>query len=59
MEAGQGIDERYKEYTPTDASVAALLSRDSASPKEPYKAAIEDTMIITMKGISAGMQNTG
>lgn len=27
--------------------------------QEPYKAAVEDCLIITMKGISAGMQNTG
>jgi phosphoenolpyruvate carboxylase len=38
----------------------ALLTRDISSAwKDPYKAAVEDTLIITMKGVSAGMQNTG
>ena len=37
----------------------ALLLRDPHAARQPYKAAIEDTMILTMKGISSGMQNTG
>jgi hypothetical protein len=28
-------------------------------PKDYYHAAVSDTLIITMKGIAAGMQNTG
>jgi phosphoenolpyruvate carboxylase len=27
--------------------------------KDYYQAAVSDTLIITMKGIAAGMQNTG
>jgi phosphoenolpyruvate carboxylase len=40
---------------------ADLLSRDGGVPgdKAPLLSAVEDTVIITMKGISAGMQNTG
>ena len=53
------LDEKKDKYVPTDPEVAAILSRDPNSKKHPYSAAIEDTLIITMKGISAGMQNTG
>ena len=53
------LDDKWQNYTPTDPEVAAILSRDPNSKKHPYSAAIEDTLIITMKGISAGMQNTG
>jgi len=60
IEAGQGIDHSYKDYKPDDPAVKALLTRDiSSAMKDPYKAAVEDCLIITMKGISAGMQNTG
>jgi phosphoenolpyruvate carboxylase len=60
IESGQGIDSAYKNYQPDDPAVKALLTRDiSSAMKEPYKAAVEDCLIITMKGISAGMQNTG
>ncbi|EIE27459.1 PEPCase 1 [Coccomyxa subellipsoidea C-169] len=60
MESGQGIDSAYKDYKPDDPAVQALLTRDISSAwKDPYKAAVEDTLIITMKGVSAGMQNTG
>ena len=51
---------RFDNYVPTDPDVAAMLKREGPdSAKDPYKAAVEDAMIITMKGISAGMQNTG
>ena len=50
----------FANYVPTDPDVAAMLKREGPdSAKDPYKAAVEDAMIITMKGISAGMQNTG
>ena len=40
-----------KEYQPDDPAVKALLTRDvSSAMKEPYKAAVEDCLIITMKG---------
>jgi len=35
----------------------ALMSRGQHD--NPLVAAVEDTMIITMKGVAAGMQNTG
>ena len=51
---------RFVNYVPADPDVAAMLKREGPdSAKDPYKAAVEDAMIITMKGISAGMQNTG
>ncbi|KAK9845098.1 hypothetical protein WJX74_010567 [Apatococcus lobatus] len=53
------LEDKRQSYVPTDPEVAAILSRDPNSKKHPYEAAIEDTLIITMKGISAGMQNTG
>ena len=53
------LEDKKQNYVPTDPEVAAILSRDPNSKKHPYEAAIEDTLIITMKGISAGMQNTG
>ena len=60
MESGQGIDPRYKSYQPQDREVIAMLTRDVTTPhKEPYKAAVEDCLIICMKGVAAGMQNTG
>lgn len=40
-----------------DADALAIMSRGDA--KHPFEAALEDTLIITMKGIAAGMQNTG
>ena len=42
-----------------DVQIRSLLLRDPHAARQPYKAAIEDTMILTMKGISSGMQNTG
>ena len=40
-----------QEYQPDDPAVKALLTRDvSSAMKEPYKAAVEDCLIITMKG---------
>ena len=59
IEAGEKIDHKYDKYEPTDPEMKALLARDPVSSKQPYKAAVEDTLIITMKGISAAMQNTG
>ena len=59
IEAGEKIDLKYEKYEPTDPEMRSLLARDPVSQKQPYKAAVEDTLIITMKGISAAMQNTG
>ena len=45
---------------PPPGAAATLLTRGDRGPEaDPYRAAVEDTVIITMKGISAGMQNTG
>jgi phosphoenolpyruvate carboxylase len=46
-------------YTPTDPEVVSLLARDKAAPKQPYVAAMEDALIISVQGLSAGLQNTG
>ena len=60
IEAGEKIDSKYENYEPTDPEMKALLSRDhTRDHKQPYKSAVEDALIITMKGISAAMQNTG
>jgi len=59
IESGEGIDPRYNTYQPRDREVIAMLTRDVTTDKEPYKAAVEDCLIICMKGVAAGMQNTG
>lgn len=59
IESGQASSTPADDYKPTDPEVQSLLKRDPNAHKQPYKAAVEDTLIITMKGISAGMQNTG
>ena len=58
-EMEKGAESKHADYDPDDEETQQLLRRDPYSQKEPYKAAVEDTMILTMKGISAGMQNTG
>ena len=57
MEAG--TSDKYDSYEPQDEETLQLLQRDPYAQRQLYKAAVEDTMILTMKGISAGMQNTG
>ena len=59
IEAGEKIDPKFENYEPTDPEMKALLSREPTAHKHPYKSAVEDALIITMKGISAAMQNTG
>ena len=50
IESGHGIDPTYRDYKPDDPAVKALLTRDiSSAMKDPYKAAVEDCLIITMK----------
>lgn len=47
-----------KEYNNVDSSKpAAELVK--LNPKSEYAPGLEDTLILTMKGIAAGMQNTG
>jgi phosphoenolpyruvate carboxylase len=53
--AGKSVDEVVGKYTP-DEGAMALMSRGEGDPR---MSAVEDTMIITMKGIASGMQNTG
>lgn len=55
MEATGSTPTEYRAYVPSDPEVRALLSRDRAHLDDPYKAAIVDTLIITMKGVAAGM----
>lgn len=55
VENGKSVEELAGDYKP-DEKALALMSRGAG---HPVVAAIEDTMIITMKGIAAGMQNTG
>ncbi|KAK9811208.1 hypothetical protein WJX73_010686 [Symbiochloris irregularis] len=59
MEKGGDAPDKYANYSPENDETDQLLKRDPNAQRQPYKAAVEDTMILTMKGISAGMQNTG
>lgn len=45
-----------KEYLVSSKSAAELVK---LNPKSEYAPGLEDTLILTMKGIAAGMQNTG
>ncbi len=49
------------EYNPTDPEILDLLSRDPAKDpaQHPFVSATYDSLIITIKGVAAGMQNTG
>lgn len=56
VESGKAIEDIVGEYN-TDEEAMALMSRGPHA--NPLLAALEDTMVITMKGVAAGMQNTG
>jgi len=56
---GKGPGPALLAYTPADPEVISLLARDKAAPKQPYVAAMEDALIISVQGLSAGLQNTG
>lgn len=45
-----------KEITATNSPAAELVK---LNPKSEYAPGLEDSLILTMKGIAAGMQNTG
>ncbi|GIL52665.1 hypothetical protein Vafri_8482 [Volvox africanus] len=51
------------EYNPSDPEIIDLLSRDPHKKGEgaqhPFVSAMDDCLMITIKGIAAGMQNTG
>lgn len=54
--------EEVSAYEPQDPEVLDLLSRDpnlAQSDQVPFVRAMNDALIITIKGIAAGMQNTG
>jgi phosphoenolpyruvate carboxylase len=46
-------------YNPGDEEIRRLLKRNENHGRSLYLSAVEDTVTITMKGIAAGMQNTG
>lgn len=46
-----------KEYAESTSKSAAELVK--LNPTSEYAPGLEDTLILTMKGIAAGMQNTG
>eukprot|EP00877_Chromochloris_zofingiensis_P014491 jgi/Chrzof1/9296/UNPLg00263.t1_PEPC1[v5.2] len=53
-------DSPMSSYKPSDPEIVDLLSRDPAKDdKHPFQAAMDDCLMITIKGIAAGMQNTG
>lgn len=45
-----------KEYVESSKSAAELVK---LNPTSEYAPGLEDTLILTMKGIAAGLQNTG
>ena len=48
-------------YNPSDPEIIDLLSRDPFKDpnQQPFVAAMYDALLITIKGVAAGMQNTG
>ena len=53
---------RNQDWNPaSDPETWDLIHRDEegAGPEDPYLKAYKDTLIITIKGIASGMQNTG
>eukprot|EP00798_Chlamydomonas_sp_ICE-L_P009929 gene9929-7799_t len=54
-------DQSQVTYDPKDPEVLDLLSRDPNPDKSqhPFVSAMNDSLIITIKGVAAGMQNTG
>ena len=48
-------------YNPTDPEIVDLLSRDphKSAGQNPFVAAMYDALLITIKGVAAGVQNTG
>jgi hypothetical protein len=49
LEASGETPTKYKGYVPDNLEVKALLSRDKNITNDLYKAAVADTLIITMK----------
>lgn len=58
---GADLPAAAREYSPSNPEVIDLLSRDpnQKDEKHPFQAAMDDCLLISIKGISAGMQNTG
>jgi phosphoenolpyruvate carboxylase len=51
----------HASYRPSEAEIVELLSRDPRRDerKHPFASAMDDCLMITIKGVAAGMQNTG
>jgi phosphoenolpyruvate carboxylase len=50
----------HASYQPSESEIIELLSRDPhRDDKHPFQAAMDDCLMITIKGVAAGMQNTG
>eukprot|EP00884_Botryococcus_braunii_P020823 jgi/Botrbrau1/7424/Bobra.0112s0023.1 len=58
IENGEPLPAKRANYTPVEDVGNDILCRGGGTT-DPYQAGLEDALIITMKGISAGMQNTG
>jgi phosphoenolpyruvate carboxylase len=51
---------QHASYQPSESEIIELLSRDPhRDDKHPFQAAMDDCLMITIKGVAAGMQNTG
>ena len=57
IESGEVSEEFMAKYAPSMPWSKEMLSLDGKN--NWYHATVSDTLIITMKGIAAGMQNTG
>jgi len=57
--AGGQLSPSESGYNPGDEEIRRLLQRNENHGRSLYLSAVEDTVTITMKGIAAGMQNTG
>ncbi|KAG1677399.1 hypothetical protein FOA52_010779 [Chlamydomonas sp. UWO 241] len=57
----KGTDSMAATYNPTDPEILDLLSRDPSGggAQGPFVQAMYDALLITIKGVAAGMQNTG
>ncbi|KAL4423808.1 hypothetical protein ABPG75_001109 [Micractinium tetrahymenae] len=60
IEAGTPVEELVPaDFKPSEKALALLSRGPSGAVQQPFVGGVEDTLIISIKGISAAMQNTG